>query len=180
MRKYLHLFWTYLKISATTHGGGYAMVGIMERELVENEKLISDEEYIEIISMCQAFPGPIAITSTAFVGYKLYGLSGAISALLGVLLPSAIVILIISSLLVEYHTNPYVEAAISGIDAVVPMLILLAVIKFGAKLKKNAHNIILAIIAIVALEFFNLNPAILIVAYAIYGLIVFRFLCRDK
>ena len=180
MKKLLHLFWVYLKISSTTHGGGYAMIGIMERELVENEKLISDEEYIEIISMCQAFPGPIAITSTAFVGYKLYGLSGAISALLGVLLPSAIVILIISSLLVEYHTNPYVEAAISGIDAVVPMLILLAVIKFGAKLKKNAHNIILAIIAIVALEFFNLNPAILIVAYAIYGLIVFRFLCRDK
>lgn len=156
------------------------MIGIMERELVENEKLLSDEEYIEIISMCQAFPGPIAITSTAFVGYKLYGLAGAISALLGVLLPSAIVILVVSSLLVEYHTNPYVEAAISGIDAVVPMLILLAVIKFGAKLKKNAHNIILAVIAIIALEFFNLNPAILIVVYAIYGLIVFRFLCREK
>lgn len=156
------------------------MIGITERELVENEKLISDEEFMEIISMCQAFPGPIAITSTAFVGYKLYGLTGAIAALLGILLPSAIVIFIISSLLVEYHTNPYVEAAISGIDAVVPMLILLAIVKFGAKFKKNAHNIILAIIAIIALEFFNLNPAILIVIYAVYGLIVFKFLYKEK
>ena len=95
-------------------------------------------------------------------------------------MPSAIVIFIISSLLVEYHTNPYVEAAISGIDAVVPMLILLAIVKFGAKFKKNAHNIILAIIAIIALEFFNLNPAILIVIYAVYGLIVFKFLYKEK
>ena len=77
------------------------MIGITEMELVENEKLISDDEFMEIISMCQAFPGPIAITSTAFVGYKLYGLTGAIAALLGILLPSAIVIFIISSLLVE-------------------------------------------------------------------------------
>ncbi len=156
------------------------MIGIMERELIENEKLLSDEEYIEIISICQAFPGPIALTSTAFIGYKLYGLLGAIFALLGVLLPSAIVIFIISSLLVEYNTNPYVEAAINGIDAFVPMLILLAVIKFVAKLKKNAHNIILAVVALIALEFFNLNPAILIIAYAIYGLVVFRFLYRKN
>ncbi len=106
MKKLLHLFFVYLKISATTHGGGYAMVGIMERELVEIEKLLSDEEYIEIISMCQAFPGPIAITSTSFVGYKLYGLSGALSALLGVLLPSAIVIFIISSLLLNIIQTP--------------------------------------------------------------------------
>lgn len=178
MKKLLHLFWVFLKISATTHGGGYAMIGIMERELIENEKLLSDEEYIEIISLCQAFPGPIAITSTVLIGYRLYGLPGAITTLLAVLIPSAIIIFIISSLLVKYHSNSYVEAAISGIDAFVPMLILLALIKFVKKFKKNIHNIILFITAFMALEIFNINPAILIVTYAIYGLIIFKFLNR--
>lgn len=180
MKKLLHLFWVFLRISATTHGGGYAMIGIMERELIENEKLLTDDEYIEIISICQALPGPIAITSTGLIGYRLYGLPGAISALLAVLIPSAIIIFIISSLFVKYHSNAYVEAAISGVDAFVPMLILLAIVKFVKKLKKNAHNIILAVIALIALEFFNVNPAILIIVFAIYGLIVFKFLYRKN
>ena len=156
------------------------MIGIMERELVENEKLISEEDYLEIISLCQAFPGPIAITSTGFIGYRLSGLLGAIFGLLGVLLPSGIIVFIISSLLVEYHSNPYVEAAISGVDAFVPMLILLALIKFAKNLKKNVHNIILAVLALIALEFFNINPAIVIVIFAAYGFIVFKLLNRAK
>ena len=152
MKKYLHLFWTYLKISATTHGGGYAMVGIMERELVETQKMMSGEDYMETVGICQTFPGPLAITSSGFIGYRLAGIGGAISCLLGVLLPSFVIIFIISTILLTFDQNPYVKAAITGIDGVVPMLILLAVVKFAAKLKKNVHNIIVAIIALIALE----------------------------
>ena len=180
MKKYLHLFWTYLKISATTHGGGYAMVGIMERELVETQKMMSGEDYMETVGICQTFPGPLAITSSGFIGYRLAGIGGAISCLLGFLLPSFVIIFIISTILLTFDQNPYVKAAITGIDGVVPMLILLAVVKFAAKLKKNVHNIIVAIIALIALEVFDVNPAVVIIAAAIYGLFVFRFLFRDK
>lgn len=180
MKKYFHIFWTYLKISGTTHGGGYAMVGIMERELVETQKMMSSDDYIETVGICQTFPGPLAVTSSAFIGYRLAGLGGAISALLGVLLPSFVIIFIISTILLTFNKNPYVQAAITGIDGVVPMLILLAVVKFAAKLKKNLHNIIVAIIALIALEVFDVNPAVVIIASAIYGLFVFRFLFRGK
>lgn len=178
MRDYFHIFLTYLKISSTTYGGGYAMVGTMERELVETQKVINDDDYFEIIGICQSFPGPLAITSSAFLGYRLKGLGGAIAAVLGVLVPSFILIFIVSTLLLTFDKNPFVKAALSGIDAVVPMLILLAIVKFLAKFKKNIHNIIVAIIAIIALEVFSVNPAIVIIVSAIYGLIVFRFLLK--
>ena len=179
MRKYLHIFLTYLKISSTTYGGGYAMVGTMERELVEQQKLMNDDDYFEIIGICQTFPGPLAITSSGFIGYRLEGVGGAIAAILGVLVPSFILIFIISTLLLTFDQNPVVQAALTGIDSVVPMLILLAIVKFVAKFKKNVHNIIAAIIAIIALEVFNINPAIVIIVAAAYGLLVFRFLFKE-
>lgn len=180
MKNLLNIFWLFLKISATTHGGGYAMVGIMERELVENKKVLSDDDFVEIIGVCQTLPGPLALTSSSFIGYRLIGFSGAIFALLGILIPSFVMIFIIATLLLTFDQNPYVIAAIEGVDSFVPMLILLAVIKFFKNVEKTKQNLILILISIIALEIFNINPILLIVAYSAYGIIIFGLLSREE
>ncbi|HPP32309.1 MAG TPA: chromate transporter, partial [Soehngenia sp.] len=96
MKIILNLFITFFKIGAFTFGGGYAMIPIMEREIVENKKLIDDEEFTDMLALAQASPGPVAVNTSIFIGYKIKGLMGALSSLLGTVLPSFLIILIIA------------------------------------------------------------------------------------
>ena len=93
------LFFTFLKIGAFTFGGGYAMIPLVQRETVENHRWITDDELLDIIAIAESTPGPIAVNSATFVGYRVGGTAGALLASLGVILPSFTVILLISLLL---------------------------------------------------------------------------------
>ena len=95
LKNLLKLFWTMFKIGLFTFGGGYAMVAVIERELVEKKNFISQEEFLDLIAIAESTPGPIAVNSATYIGYKFGGVLGSFFATLGVVLPSFIIIFII-------------------------------------------------------------------------------------
>ncbi|MBQ1988903.1 MAG: chromate transporter, partial [Clostridia bacterium] len=96
LKKALQLFLTFFKIGAFTFGGGYAMIPLIQKEVVEEKKWITDDDILEIIAIAESTPGPIAINSATFVGYRVCGFWGSFFSTLGVVLPSFVIILIIS------------------------------------------------------------------------------------
>ena len=94
IKGFLFLFLTMFKIGLFTFGGGYAMVSVIEREIVEKKKLLNHQEYLDIIAIAESSPGPIAVNTATFIGYKSFGVLGSVFATLGVVLPSFIIILI--------------------------------------------------------------------------------------
>ncbi|MGL4763076.1 MAG: chromate transporter [Sarcina sp.] len=180
MKEAFKLFLIFLKIGVSIHGGGYVMIGVMERELVEKRKMLDEDSYMEIISVCQSLPGPIAVTSATFVGYRLNKLSGAVACLAGIIIPAFITVLLVASVLLNFQNVVYVKHALRGIRAAVPILVLSAVLKFWKKLDKTIHNIGFGLIALVVLDYFGLNAAILIIFSAIYGIIAYRTFLKKK
>ena len=174
MKEMWKLFKTFLKIGVSIHGGGYVMIGVMEKEVVERLKLIDEDSYMEIISVCQSLPGPLAITSATFVGYKLGKIKGAITCLMGVLIPAFITVVLLATILLKFQYNIYVKHALLGIRAAVPILVLSAVLKFWKKMSKTVHNIVFGLVSLFVLRYFDLNAAILIIFAAVYGIVAYR------
>lgn len=179
MKKIWTLFLSFFRVALVTHGGGYAMVAVVEDDLINKQKLLSEDDFFETISVCQSFPGPLAVTSSLFVGYKVAKLPGALAAFIGALLPPFIFIFIISTCFLSFEHNIYIKYILKGIDATVPMLMLLAVVNFGKKMNKTPHNIIIALIALIALAVFKINPAFIVIISAIYGIIVYGFFKKE-
>ena len=117
MKKLLSLFWTFFKIGAFTFGGGYAMIPLIQKETVEIKGWITDDDILEIIAIAESTPGPIAINSATFVGYRTAGVLGAACATFGVVLPSFCIILAIASVLREFQEVKAVQYAFNGIRA---------------------------------------------------------------
>lgn len=149
LKKLLNLFFTMFKIGLFTFGGGYAMVGIMENELVERNKIIEHEEFLDLLAISESTPGPIAINSATYIGYKVAGVLGSVFATLGVALPSFTIIYIISLFFNEFLSLTLVGYAFKGIQVAVCYLILSAGIKMFKKLKKNFATLFLFTIALV-------------------------------
>ena len=122
----LTLFLTFLKIGAFTFGGGYAMIPIIEKEMVEKHKWIKSEDILDIFAIAESTPGPIAINSATFIGYKIGGVFGSFCATFGVVLPSFVIISIISLVLREFSDIKAVQYAFNGIRAGVLALIIKA------------------------------------------------------
>ena len=159
MKKLKTLFLLFLemfKIGLFTFGGGYAMIAIIERELVEKKKWIEHEEFIDLIAIAESTPGPIAINSATYIGYKICGVLGSLVATLGVVLPSFSIIFAISLVFDKFLSLVFVQYAFRGIQACVAFLILSAGLKMLKKLKKNAFNIIFIVLTIGCLVGFSL------------------------
>lgn len=144
----LLLFWTMFKIGLFTFGGGYVMISIIDREIVERKKWIDSDEFLDVIAIAESTPGPLAINTATYVGYKMHGVLGSIFATLGVVLPSFIIILLISLFAEAFLSLEYVKYAFMGINACVTFLIISAGIKMIKKLKANWLNIILCVATI--------------------------------
>ncbi|MBQ9734962.1 MAG: chromate transporter [Clostridia bacterium] len=151
LKSALMLFLTMFKIGLFTFGGGYAMIAVIERELVERKKWIEHEEYMDVIAIAESTPGPLAINSATYIGYKVCGVLGSVFATLGVVLPSFIIIFIISLFFDAFLTLEYVQYAFYGIQACVAFLILSAGIKMFKHLKRTALNVILFTLTVTAL-----------------------------
>ena len=123
------MFFTFFKIGLFTFGGGYAMLALIESDLVEKKKWIEKEEFLDMVAIAESTPGPIAINSATYIGYKRGGVLGAIFSTLGVVLPSVIIIFTISLFLDAFLTFELVQYAFRGIQACVVYLILSAGIK---------------------------------------------------
>lgn len=139
----LQLFWTFFKIGLFTFGGGYAMIAVIQREIVERKKWIAQEDFLDIIAIAESTPGPLAINSATYLGYKKCGVLGSTFATLGVVLPSFIIIFAISFFFDAFLSLQYVRYAFRGIQACVAFLILNAGIKMLKHLKLSIFNSVL-------------------------------------
>ncbi len=174
MRELFKMFITFFKIGSFTFGGGYAMIPLIEREVVDTNHWISKDEFIDVIAISQSFPGALAINSCTFIGYKIGGVTGGILGLLGVGLPSFLIILVIAVAFSKFRDMYLVELIFNGINAAVPLLILVGVNSLAQVLPKTVTNIILVLVTIILNAFLDVNPVYIILAAAIYGVIVNR------
>ena len=123
MKKFFELFWTYLKIGTFTLGGGYAMLPLIQKEVVERKRWIDEEEFLNMIALAQAAPGLIAVNSAVFIGWRVYGWRGVIATVLGAVLPSFLIILAIALVFQDFKDQPAVEAVFKGVRPAVVALI---------------------------------------------------------
>ena len=150
-KKLLELFLTLFKIGLFTFGGGYAMIAFFESEFVEKKKWLEKEEFLDMVAIAESTPGPIAINSATYVGYKQAGVLGSACATLGVVLPSFTIIFIISLFLDKFLTFELVGYAFKGIQAGVVYLILSAGIKMLKGMKKNVMSIAITSLVLVCM-----------------------------
>lgn len=169
----LSLFLTFFKIGAFTFGGGYAMIPLIQKEVVDKKQWLSDGDIADIVAIAETTPGPIAINAATFVGSKVKGVKGAVYATLGVVLPSFFIILLISFALRKYMSYPIVENAFFGIRIGVLALMTKALINMFRQCPKNALSYFIALAAFVTVGIFNINALIIIFASALAGIIYF-------
>lgn len=176
MTKLFEIFFSFFKIGAFTIGGGYAMIPLIEREVVDNKKWIEQDEFSEMLALAQIAPGPIAINTAVFVGYKLNKKLGSVVACLGASLPSFIIILIIAFFFSKtFQTNPIVQKVFQGIRPVVIALIAVPAINMLLKFKDNYLAWIIAMLSFSIMVFTNISPIYVMVACGIFGYLYYRF-----
>lgn len=166
------LFKTFASIGVVTFGGGYAMLPFLERELCETKKWITNEELLDYYALGQCTPGIIAINIATYIGYKKRGMRGSIASSLGIIFPSVVIIILISSLFINFQNNAYVISAISGIKVVVCALISHSILKLFKKSIVDKSTFFLFSIALISLFVFKINIFLLIILAIISGLII--------
>lgn len=173
---YTTLFKTFFKIGLVTFGGGYAMIPMIEADVVDKYKWVSKEEFLDLIAIAQSCPGVFAINISIFIGYKLRNTPGAICTAFGTALPSFLIILLIAMFFHQFQDNPTVAAMFAGIRPAVVALI--AVPTFN--LAKSAHitlaNCWIPILGALAIWLLNVNPIYIIIAAGLGGYIYGKFL----
>ena len=172
------LFYTFAKVGLFTFGGGYAMLSLIENTCVEEKKWISHDEMINLAVIAESTPGPIAINCATYVGYRQGKIVGAILATLGMVLPSFIIIYVISRFLDHFLEMKLVANAFQGIKIAVGILIIDAALKMLHKMKKKPMQIAIVVcttIAMIIISAFSLriSSMLLMVVAAIIGLAVF-------
>lgn len=170
LKTVLTLFGVFFKIGAFTFGGGYAMIPIIEKEVSEKRAWISEEDILDIFAISESTPGPIAINTATFIGYKIGGVLGSAFATFGVVLPSFIIISIISLILTEFsHLKP-VQYAFNGIRAGVLALLIKALVSMYKKNKKSLFAYIIMAGAFVLAAFTNINVIFVLIGCGVAGL----------
>lgn len=165
----MRLFWEFLKIGLFTIGGGMAMIPQLQ-QVVKDKGWLEDDEMIDCIAISQSLPGIIAINMATYIGMKLRGLRGALSATLGVVTPSFIIIILAVTVLDNIGENPYVQGAFMGVKAAVCGLIVVTVVRMGKKILRSVFAWVLAVLAFVAIAVFGINAIWAILAGAAAGI----------
>ena len=176
----IQLFLTFLQIGATTFGGGYAMIPLIQREAVEKKHWVTDEDVLDIVAIAESTPGPIAINAATFIGFHTAVFWGAVFATFGVVLPSFAIILLISLFLRQFEDFQPVKYAFVGIRAAVLALVLSAVWKLAHQTKRTLFSLCIAA-AVFCLAVFvpQIDVLWLIVAAALAG-IVLQVCCKRR
>lgn len=163
----LKLFTTFFKIGLFSFGGGFAMIPLIEREVIERWKWITRKDFVDMLVLAQSTPGPIAVNTAVFVGYKTAGVIGAVMATLGTVMPSFIVILLLAIFFAEVRNNIYVDAAFKAMRPAVVALIVAPLIG----LVKGMKWYLVAVSAAVAVLvwYFGFSPIYLIAGGVVVG-----------
>lgn len=171
----LELFNCFFKIGAFTFGGGYAMIPLIEREVVDNKKWIERKEIVDVFALAQSLPGAIAINTSTFIGYKILGKVGAIVSTIGIILPSLIIITLIAMFFSLVRGNLLFEKIFDGISPAIVALILVAGIKIVKQSVKDKIGIIILLCTIVFITFFNMQAIFTIIGGALVGISIYFF-----
>ena len=128
MRALLEILWSFLKIGAFTFGGGYAMIPVIQHEVINRRGWLSEREFTDLLTLAQAAPGPISLNTAVFVGYKQRNYLGALAAILGVVIPSFVIILLVAIFFTNIRYNHWVDAAFRGMRPAVVALIVAPIV----------------------------------------------------
>ncbi len=150
------LFFSMIKIGVFTFGGGYAMINLLDNEFVERKKWLGSEEFMNLVTIAESTPGPIAINCSTYIGYKKAGFLGAIFATLGMCIPSFTIIYLISLFFNSFLEIKWVASAFRGIQVCVVFLILSAGLKMLKKIKKTVFNLTVLLITFFVMILFSL------------------------
>ena len=164
------LFSSFIRIGTFTFGGGYAMIPLIQKEVVEKRKWITDEEILEIIAIAESTPGPIAVNAATFIGYKTAGFFGALGATMGVVLPSFLIIIAVSFVIRQFENLKAVKFAFEGIRAGVLALIFKALVSMYKQCPRNKISYIIAAFAFLCVAFLGINVLVVIIICAVIGL----------
>jgi chromate transporter len=171
----LGMFLTFAKIGAFTLGGGYAMVPIMEKEIVDRKQWLTREEYMDILIVAQSTPGLFAINMASHIGNKARGVMGGVIGSLGVALPSIVVILLIAMFFRTFKDNIYVEKVFMGIRPAVVALIAAPCFSMARTAKITLYNVWIPIVACILITAFGVSPIWIILVAGVAGYIWGRF-----
>jgi chromate transporter len=177
---YLDSFLTFFKIGAFTIGGGYAMIPLVEKEVVDNKRWVEKEEFLDILAVAQSAPGVLAVNMAIFIGYKLKGLKGSIITALGTILPSFLMILLIAIYFVNFKDNPVVERIFKGIRPTVVALIVVPVFNTAKSAKITYKNVIIPIAAALLIWLLNVSPVYIVLGATVGGIIYGQIKRRGK
>ena len=171
----IQLYGTFFKIGIFTFGGGYAMLPMLIKEIVENKKWATEDELLSYFAISQTTPGIIAVNTATFIGMKLKGIPGAIVATIGVVSPCWLVITLIAGGLDMVKDNPYVQQAFSGIRVVVLALIIHSVLRMAKKAVKNYIDLMTLLIGATLIFAAGIKPVIVILGFGLIGLLIAAF-----
>jgi len=177
---YLQLFFSFVKIGLFSFGGGYAMIPLIQKEIEVNNWL-TPQQFIDIIAVAETTPGPIAVNSATFVGFKVAGFFGSLVGTIGVVFPTFILVLLLSKVIHKFNNHPVLRGILYGIRPVVVSLILLAAVFVGETVLISATgfmgldwiSVFIAGAAFIGIYKFKLHPIMLIVFAAISGIILY-------
>lgn len=170
------IFVTFLKMSPVTFGGGYVLIPVIEREIAEKREWLRSDEVTDIVAVSGSIPGAVAINSATFIGYRIAGVSGAIAALLGILLPAFMIVMALSVFYLQVKHEPKIEAAFMAIRPTIVALIVYAAIKTWKTAAVDRTSVLL-IIATVLLMWFGrsfVHPVLLLAGGAAVGMVAFK------
>ncbi len=176
----LTLFLSFAKVGVMTFGGGYAMIPILEREIVDNKGWASSEELMDYYAVGQCTPGVIAVNTATFIGSKVAGTAGGIVATLGVIFPSVVIITVIAGILTNFADIPAVQSAFSAIRVCVCVLIFNAVMKLWKGAIKDKGALLLFLIVFVLSLLFDISPVVFVLFCAAAGVVLTKLGVRGK
>ncbi len=171
MKILIELFFAFFRIGGLTFGGGYAMLPMIQKEIVETKKWATDDEIMNYYAVGQCTPGVIAVNTATFIGYKQKGLFGAIAATLGVITPSIIIITIIAAFISNFTHIEAVQHALGGINVVVSVLVLNAVLTLWKKGVNNLFGVIVFVLAFLVAVFTDFSPVYTVLGAIICGML---------
>lgn len=178
MVKYCDLFWSFFKVGAFTIGGGYAMIPLMQRELVDKHRWLSEEEFLDHVSLSQTMPGVFAVNMASMFGYRLRGVRGAAAAVVGNVVVPIAAILLIAVFLRNFREVPIVERIFMGLRPAVVALIAAPVFTMARSAKVSWSNCWIPVVCAMAIWLLGVNPAWVVLAAAaagfLYGIVKTR------
>lgn len=174
MNVYLDMFLTFFKIGLFTIGGGYAMIPLIEAEIIEKKKWVGKEEFLDLMAVAQSCPGVFAINISIFIGYRLRKVKGAVLCCMGTALPSFIIILLIALFFHQFKDNEIVAAAFRGIRPAVVALIAVPTFNLAKKAKLNRYTFWVPIVSALLIWLLGVSPVLIIIAAGVAGYLVGR------